>query len=68
SKLKVGDVLAESKLWEGITQKDLIKIKKSGKKYVVIKEGVRFAPAFPLALLFTLYFGDVFPLIFRLVI
>ncbi|MEM5793897.1 MAG: A24 family peptidase [Candidatus Aenigmatarchaeota archaeon] len=68
SKLKVGDVLAESKLWEGITQKELIKIKKSGKKYVTIKEGVRFAPAFPLALLFTLYFGDVFPLIFKLVI
>ncbi|MCS7105985.1 MAG: prepilin peptidase [Candidatus Aenigmarchaeota archaeon] len=68
SKLKVGDVLAESKLWEGITQKELIKIKKSGKKYVRIKEGVRFAPAFPLALLFTVYFGDFFPLIFRLVI
>ncbi|MGC8812297.1 MAG: prepilin peptidase [Candidatus Aenigmatarchaeota archaeon] len=68
SKLKVGDVLAESKLWEGITQKDLIKIKKSGKKYVVIKEGVRFAPAFPLALFFTLYFGDAFLFLFRLVI
>jgi hypothetical protein len=68
SKLKVGDVLAESKIWEGITQKDLIKIKRSGKKYVVIKEGVRFAPAFPLALFFTLYFGDVFLFLFKLVI
>ncbi|MEM5882907.1 MAG: A24 family peptidase [Candidatus Aenigmatarchaeota archaeon] len=68
SKLKVGDVLAESKLWEGITQKELIKIRKSGKKYVTIKEGVRFAPTFPLALFFTLYFGDVFPLIFKLVV
>ncbi|MFH8132191.1 MAG: hypothetical protein QW321_01125, partial [Candidatus Aenigmatarchaeota archaeon] len=68
SRLKVGDVLAESKLWEGITQKELIKIKKSGKKYVTIKEGVRFAPAFPLALVFTLYFGDVFPLIFRVLV
>ncbi|MDI6798625.1 MAG: prepilin peptidase [Candidatus Aenigmarchaeota archaeon] len=58
SKLKVGDVLEQNKLWEGITEKELIKIKKSGKKYVRIKEGVRFAPAFPLALLFTLYFGD----------
>ncbi len=58
SKLKVGDVLEESKLWEGITEKELRKIKKSGRKYVVIKEGVRFAPAFPLALIFTLWFGD----------
>lgn len=68
SKLKIGDVLAESKLWEGITQKDLVRIKKSGKKFVVIKEGVRFAPAFPLALFFTVYFGDVFLFLFRLVI
>jgi Flp pilus assembly protein protease CpaA len=58
SKLKVGDVLLESKVWEGITEKQLRKIKKSGKKTVVIKEGIRFAPSFPLALLFTLFFGD----------
>ena len=57
-KLKVGDVLANSKLWEGITEKELKKIKKSGKKYVEIKEGIRFGLAFPLALLFTYYFGD----------
>lgn len=58
SELKVGDVLLESKVWDGIDEKQLKKIKKSGKKYVWIKEGVRFAPAFPLALLFTLLFGD----------
>ena len=58
SKLKVGDVLLENRLWEGINEKQLKKIKKSGKKTVVIKEGVRFAPAFPLALLFTLFYGD----------
>lgn len=57
-KLRVGDVLLKSKVWEGITKKDLQKIKRSGKKYVTIKEGVRFGPAFPLALLFTIYFGD----------
>ncbi|MEM7825783.1 MAG: hypothetical protein QW412_02915, partial [Candidatus Aenigmatarchaeota archaeon] len=68
SKLRVGDVLAESKIWEGITQRDLMKIKKSGKKFVVIKEGVRFAPAFSLALLFTVYLGDVFLFFFKLVI
>jgi Flp pilus assembly protein protease CpaA len=58
SKLRIGDVMLESKLWEGITEKELKKIKKSGKRYVVIKEGVRFGPSFPLALIFTLYFGN----------
>lgn len=58
SKLRVGDVLLDSKVWEGITEKELKKIKRSGKRYVRIKEGVRFAPAFPIGLLFTLYFGD----------
>jgi len=58
SELKVGDVPIDYKVWEGITEKELKKIKKSGKKYVWIKEGVRFAPTFPLALIFTLFFGD----------
>lgn len=58
SKLRVGDVPLDFKIWEGITEKDLLKIKRSGKKYIWIKEGVRFAPAFPLALLFTLVYGD----------
>jgi Flp pilus assembly protein protease CpaA len=58
SKLRVGDILNESRELEGITEKELAKIKKSGKKFVVIKEGVRFGPAFPLALLFTLFYGD----------
>ena len=56
SKLKVGDVLVSSKKWIGINEKQLKTIKRSGKKYVWIKEGVRFAPAFPLALLAS-YFG-----------
>lgn len=56
--LKVGDVLLESKVWEGITEKELRKLKRSGKRYVIIKEGVRFAPAFPIALLITVLFGD----------
>jgi Flp pilus assembly protein protease CpaA len=58
SKLRIGDVLIESKLWEGITEKQLKKVKKSGKRFVWIKEGVRFAPTFPLALAFTLIYGD----------
>lgn len=67
SMLKVGDVLEDSKLWEGLTKKEVEKIKRSGKKYVVIKEGVRFAPAFPLALLFTLYYGDFLFIFLRLI-
>jgi Flp pilus assembly protein protease CpaA len=58
SKLKVGDILEESRKLEGITEKELRKIKKSKKKFVRIKEGVRFAPSFALALVFTLLFGD----------
>jgi len=58
SQLKVGDVLLESKQFVGISARKVAAIKKSGKEFVVIKEGVRFAPAFPLALLFTLFYGD----------
>jgi len=58
SKLRVGDVPADWKVWEGINEKQLKKLKQSRKKYILIKEGVRFAPAFPLALIFTLLVGD----------
>ena len=58
SKLRVGDVPDYYKIWEGVTEKEIRKIKKSGKKYIWIKEGVRFAPAFPIASIFTLVFGD----------
>jgi prepilin signal peptidase PulO-like enzyme (type II secretory pathway) len=58
SQLRVGDVPLDYKIWEGITEKELKKIKSSGKKYIWIKEGVRFAPAFPLALIFTILIGD----------
>jgi len=68
SQLKVGDVLLESKVWEGITEKELKKIKRSGKKFISIKSGVCFAPVFPLALLFTLYFGDGILFLIKLVI
>jgi prepilin signal peptidase PulO-like enzyme (type II secretory pathway) len=58
TKLKPGDVLLESKVWEGLTREEVKKIKASGKKFVWIKEGVRFAPTFPLALILTLLYGD----------
>ncbi len=65
SKLKIGDVLLESKYWEGITKDDIHKMKKSGKRYVVIKDGVRFGPVFPMALVFTLIAGNVIALLFN---
>ena len=68
SQLKVGDVPMDYKIWEGITEKELKKIKSSGEKYVWIKEGVRFAPAFPLALIFTILVGDGIIWLFKLYI
>ncbi len=59
SKLKVGDVLLESKLWEGINETELSKIKKR-KKYVWIKEGIRFAGVFPITLLLYYFQGCLF--------
>jgi Flp pilus assembly protein protease CpaA len=67
SKLREGDVLLESKLWEGVTKEQVKMIKKSGVKHVWIKEGVRFGLVFPLALLFTLFIGDGIVLLMSLV-
>ena len=66
SKLRVGDVLAEFKRWDGATQAEVNKIKRSGKKYVWIKEGVRFGLVFPIALIFSMYYGDIVSMIFSL--
>lgn len=68
SKLKIGDVLIDSKIWEGITERQLKKIKKSGKRFVWVKEGVRFAPTFPLALALTLIYGDFLFLLLKFTI
>jgi len=59
SKLKIGDVLLENKLWEGISAAELRKIRKQ-KKYVWIKEGVRFAGVFPITLLLYHFQGCMF--------
>jgi Flp pilus assembly protein protease CpaA len=58
SKLKIGDMLLKEKKLIGITEQQLKKIKKSGVRYVEIKDGVRFAPAFILTIIFTFIFGD----------
>ncbi len=59
SKLRVGDMLLSEKKLLGITEKEIKELKRHGKKYVNIKLGVPFAVAFPLALLVTLYYGDL---------
>jgi len=67
SKLKVDDMLGEDiprlklykRLIKGLTAGDIKRIKKV-KRYVVIKEGIRYGLVFPLTLLFTLLFGDIF--------
>lgn len=71
SKLKVDDMLGEDipklKLYKrfirGLTKEEVKKIKKI-KKYVIIREGIRYGLVFPLTLLFTLLFGDIFFLFF----
>ncbi len=63
--LKVGDVLLNSKVWEGVTKSKIRELKKTGKRYVWIKEGVRFGGAFPIALIFSVFYGEfLFSLIF----
>ncbi len=59
SRLRVGDVLLESREWDGITEQDIARIKKSGKRFVTIKEGVRFGLVFPITLVVTYLFGNL---------
>lgn len=51
--VKVGDVLKESRKWVGIDEKMLKKLRRS-RKFVYIKEGVRFAPAFLIAFILSI--------------
>ena len=53
--LKEGDVLLEFKKWVGITKREIEELKKRGKKFVYVKEGIRFAPAFLLSFLFYVF-------------
>jgi len=65
--LKVDDMLGEDipklklykRLIKGLTKKEVQKIKKK-RRYVIIKEGIRYGLTFPLTLIFTLIFGDIF--------
>lgn len=67
SKLKVGDMLLSEKKLIGVTKEQIKSLKKSGKIYVDIKSGVPFAVAFPLALLATLFYGDLILFLINLV-
>ena len=59
SKLKVGDVLASSKQWTGISQEQIAELRRKRVLTVEIKEGVRFGLVFPLALVVTLLLGNL---------
>ncbi|MDI6721170.1 MAG: prepilin peptidase [Candidatus Aenigmarchaeota archaeon] len=59
--LKPGDVI-EGGAWKGLT-KDEIKKTRVKKKYVVIKEGIRFVPVFPITLAITAAFGTIMPFV-----
>jgi Flp pilus assembly protein protease CpaA len=56
--LRVGDVLVDSKVWDGLSESQLAGLRKSRKKYV-IKEGVRFGPVFFISLMLTMLYGNV---------
>lgn len=55
--VRVGDVL-QSMIWRGLTYEEVRKIRKQ-KKTVVIKEGMRFVPVFPITLVVTLLYGNI---------
>ena len=56
-KLKEGDVLIGNR-WRSLTKKEVASLKRT-KKYVYIKEGVRFAPVFIITLLVTALYGGL---------
>ena len=66
-KLKIDDMLGEDipslklykKYIKGLTEEQVKLIKKK-RRYVVVREGIRYGIVFPLTLLFTLFFGDFF--------
>lgn len=55
--LKPGDVIDDMH-WIGLTVEQIKSVQKK-KKYAIVKEGIRFVPVFPIALAFTLLFGNL---------
>lgn len=64
AKLRPGDVL-EKMVWRGLTAEEIKEIKRK-EKYVTVKEGVRFVPAFAINLVITLLYGNILLMIFGL--
>ena len=60
--LKKGDVLLETK-WIGITEDEIAALQKT-KRFVTIKDGVRFVPVFAITLVVTMLFGNLLLLFF----
>ncbi|MBI5347284.1 MAG: prepilin peptidase [Candidatus Aenigmarchaeota archaeon] len=58
SELRQGDVMLESKKWDGIAESEISFIRRE-KKYVTIKDGVRFGPVFSIAFIITLFYGNL---------
>lgn len=66
SKLRADDTIGENipklgiykTLIKGLTRKQVRQIKKH-RKYVVVREGIRYGIVFPLSVLFTMLFGDL---------
>ena len=54
-----GKVLCSSKSL-GVSKKDILQLQKYKIKDVIIKEGIAFVPCFPLALVLSLYVGNLF--------
>ena len=59
SQLREGDVILESKIWDGLTKHQAEQLRKSNKKYT-IKEGVRFGPVFLITIIITILYGNLF--------
>jgi Flp pilus assembly protein protease CpaA len=55
--LKPGDVIDDMH-WVGLTAEQIKSVQKK-KKYAIVKEGIRFVPAFPIALVVTLLVGNI---------
>ena len=58
SRLRVGDVIDKGN-WIGLTRGQIKALRKQ-KRFVTIKDGMRFVPVFAIALVLTLLYGNVF--------
>lgn len=62
SELREGDVVMDDK-WRGLKAEEVKELRKK-KKYIWVKEGVRFAPVFILTLIISILWGDMILILF----